>query len=246
MHERFGRIFDPRTMEPDRRRRRLLKQLCTVEERRAEEEQVDRSVRGDCRHHLKEVPTGKRGEAEQDQAVGEVEWEVVTTDAIEERAELFRWARLVDPGSQVTPHPLLPRKVRRELRSVAVDGMSLRPRLDHLRSVEVVAVEEVRDRPDAREARCALGKFGELSLGGSIVEFLEHGQERPDHPVDVPRVWLAAIPSVDDRIAECARERSGDVGGNAVSRTGGGGSQIPGQLERQPAPHAFRRNGQPL
>ena len=124
---------------------------------------------------------------------------------------------LGDAGAQPAEQLGLPGGVVRDAGVVA-----RRPRADHLRPVQRVAVEEVGDVAHGREAarRVAAEVGGEAlqpQLGERLVDDLE---QRPDRALGQPRVLLDADRRRDRLGDQPARRREVDVRADAVAAAG--------------------------
>ena len=155
-----------------------------------EEEEVDLPQLGRRPDEIEKAPTRKRRKSEQHQTARESKVEGAVAYVTEETVEQLRRAGLADLLAQQSPHLRLPRRVDRDLLQGAIDVRSVGPAPDHLRTVEVIAVEEVGDRPHPRESGRSGSQPRELPQFAGILEVLEHAEQGPHHPVDVPTVRL--------------------------------------------------------
>ena len=163
----------------------------------------------------------------------------------------LRRARLLDPVPDLSPEAGLPSGMVGQGPTCAVDQPASGPLPHHVRTVQVVAVEQVGDAPAPGIERGALARPGpRRQAGGEPGRPVGGGdgiQHRPHHPLDAPRIGLAVGPVHGQHgVAQVARIRPDDVGGDAVAGTGSRGAKMTGQLEGEPASHPVGRHRQPL
>ena len=155
-------------------------------------------------------------------------------------------ARLADAFAQPPPQLGLPAVVA-----------PLRPRAEHRRPMDGVAVVEIGDVPHAAQPARAPGR---VRVGSRSAEVrrqrrqpglaerrLDHVEQRPDRPRRQPRIGLPvdAGSRGDGPVDEPARERELDVRAHAVGAAGRG-AEHGRQPLRQPALDAARRHGDDL
>ena len=227
-----------------------LEQPLGVEMGRLQQEDVDLPGRGHRPGHVEERAGGQEGEPEQHQAGREVQQVVAGMETLEDRRQALGRAGLVDPGPDPMPEPGLPDGVVVEGPPGAVDQVVLGPLAHHVRAVQVVPVEQVGDATALGIERGALAlAFQGGQPGGerSVVSLTDGLQHRPDHPLDPPGIGLIRRPvHGQDRAAQVTRVGPDDVGGDAVAGPRARGTEMPGQLEGEPATHPVGRHGQPL
>ena len=192
-----------------------------------------------------EVPGGEPREAEERDALGEVDERGVRPQALARRLEPLGGARLDQPLAQPPPQLGLPGGLRGHV------DLAARPAADHGRAVQRVAVEQLGEVADGREAAGApvgVGRRAEVDreaaqpgLAQALADDLE---QRPHRALRDPRVGVGIDPRRGgDRLAgELVGERELDVGADPVGAAGRRAEAGRHPL-RQPALHAPRRHG---
>ena len=174
--------------------------------RGVEQEEVDLAVVGDGPEHV-EVARRKARQAEERDALGELEDAGLLTQPPARVGQALRRARGAHPRAQPPPELGLPARAVRKGRIVAVGVVAGGPGAEHARPVDAVAVEQVGDVAHAREAPPgALGLLGggagppPVQVGRQAREpriaevGVHHVEQRPHQALDQPRVTLAPDP----------------------------------------------------
>jgi hypothetical protein len=214
------------------------------------------ALRGERLEHLEPARRQPR-EAEHRQPLGQVDELGLLAQARAGGLDPLRRVGLAGAGAQAAPQLRLPAGVLRQLRAGGVDVLAGRPRADHRRALERVAVEQLGDVAHAREPARLPRRVGGVErraqVGGEALQprLVQGGvddlQQRPHEPLRQPRVRLRLDPGRDrDRlVGQPPRRREGDVRADAVGVAGGDAE--PGREPlRQPALHAARGHGDQL
>ncbi len=167
-------------------------QASRVEGPGLEQEEMDLAPGRHRARELEEVAARQDREAEVDQPFREIDLEGALAEHGEQPRQHLGRTRLRDARAHRPPDRGLPRMSRCEWSARAVEPVPPCPGLDHRRTVEVVAVEEIRDPPRPRVPRRPLrdgAHHVECALGlGGAPHFVGGREQRPGHPLDTPRI----------------------------------------------------------
>ncbi len=157
-----------------------------------------------------EVAGGEPGEPEEGETWGQVEQGRVVPQAPARLDQALGRARLADAVAQQEPELDLPGRL------VRTTGPG-DPALEHVGSVHGVAIEEVGDVADAREALRLLDRLRIADVlrqrrePGIVEVFRHHFHQRPDGALGLPRVLGGLHP-------RCERQRARDQGSGERER----------------------------
>lgn len=212
-----------------------------------QEEQVYLVLSGHCVGQIEKPLAGKKRESEQEETWGQAQGQIASAKPLEQRGQAFGWAGLTDLVSDQPPQPELPGRPVVELEATTISRVAGGPRADHVRAMEVVAVEEVRNAAGHGVPRCAWWRGNEGGQVRVVCDPVGDGQHRPHQPVDRPRI-LTGIGTlrVQDAAPQSARIGPDEIGRDPVTGAASRSTEVAGELEGQPPAHTVRGNRQPL